>query len=102
MIDIPCPECNGRWSRNFVWDHVRNGCSIGAAEDATQHADHLRLSWAGFTRSATPAELVLAEVVNGAPLPAIEGQPQTVVTRAAAGIPHRVIAGVEAPERNEL
>lgn len=107
---MTCPECGGEWRRNFVWNHVRNECWIGTAEDSRQFADHDR-GERTFQRLATHAEMVLAEHVSGVPVipeaefrdpmdPPPKSEPVcTRVTLLTGGIFHRVIGGVDAPER---
>ncbi len=104
-----CPECGGEWIRNYTFRHKVNQCSILNREDATQAADEERLnisSWQGITRTATSAELELAEAIYGyMPVaeakihPADQPNPeaQTVTThvaRLAPGIRTRTIAGL--------
>lgn len=61
--DWQCPECGGKWLRNFVFRHNPRDCSLRDADDATQFADHERLFAAPeITRPATPTELQLVAV----------------------------------------
>jgi hypothetical protein len=102
-----CPECTGKWIRNFVFDHT-NGCTIRRAEDATQDADFERLvTRRTIARDATATEIELCwrvfqhVVVDVAQFhapdqPASKGtNPQTVVTADAPGMHHRVVSGVD-------
>lgn len=63
----PCPECAGDYlpdhpAGRLMWVHTP-ACPLRAAEDATQAADHTRLSTrATLTRPATPTEIVLLGV----------------------------------------
>lgn len=108
MNDWNCPECGRPWVRNFVFDHARNACTIGDAEDATQYADHRRLSTRSqYFRDATPAEIQLADMIRGFPLPRAaqyvapgmpapaSDLPQTEVIGIAAGIHKRIVVGVD-------
>lgn len=110
---MTCPECYGIWSRNYVWVHVPNGCSIGAAEDSRQYADFAN-GRTYFERPATHAEMRLAEHVAGVPViqdaelhdpmtePPTAPPVITTVRRLAPGIFHRVVGGVDVPERSEV
>lgn len=106
MTAWACPECQGAWIRNFVFDHT-NTCTIRAAEDATQAADFERLGYKSrLTRDATDAENNLCDrVFNYSTVPAAQFHapghpagrgilPQTVVSVIAPGIHHRIIAGL--------
>lgn len=58
-----CPECDGQQLLNhpkgeLTFQH-RLDCSLLTAEDATSHADHLRLGAGPFSRSSTETERLL-------------------------------------------
>lgn len=114
MNDWKCPDCSGPWLENFRFRHDPANCALRRDEDATQAADHERASWQGFTRSATSAELRLAEVIRGYPVyraaqfhaagePASVGRrPLTVVTHLPGGLRKRIVHGVDPDAMAEL
>lgn len=90
-----CPECAGKHVRNFVFDHVRNGCSVGQSEDLIQYHDGQMLElWPHeYVRPSSMAERILVRVF--VPDPGDDGEAETVVTRIAPGIIHRVVNGID-------
>lgn len=96
MTDWKCPECGGRWIRNFVFDHDRSACVIGKAEDTVQYADFeaLKMWRRGYERESSLAERILATVVTAGPL-ADDPAPVTWVEPLASGIHRRIVAGVD-------
>lgn len=111
-----CPDCGGHWIRNFVFDHDPTSCGLRNAEDGTQSADHERLdkAWGALAREATATELQLMEAITGEPpvaeaeyrapydAPATPAPLQTVVSRIAHGVHHRIIAGVDPDNINSM
>ncbi len=74
-----CPECQGVFllgdpAGALTVQHVPNACSLGAAQDATQAADHERLADpygpSEIDRPASAAEIILAPVL-GLPAPTV-------------------------------
>lgn len=60
-----CPECDGQQMLDhpagiLTFQH-RLDCGLLTAEDATAHADHLRLGSGAFTRTATATERALLD-----------------------------------------
>lgn len=89
-----CPDCGGRWIRNFVFDHHPETCRLRDREDAAHQADYERLQrrYTPLTRPATSTELELLAVLSGTPAPALA---ETTVERVVNGIHQRTIAGVD-------
>lgn len=97
MTPETCPECGAARVRNWVYSHSRSNpaCTIGDREDSTQFSDFEKFNegrtWkSAFIRPATTAELELAGIQP-------TGDEKTLVRQLAAGVHHRVIAGVDAP-----
>lgn len=90
----PCPECGGKWIRNFVFDHDPQNCQLRNRDDATHHADYERLQhrYSPLTRAATSTELELLAVITGPEN--VPAAAETTVERIAAGIHSRTINGV--------
>lgn len=118
MTDFNCPACSAPRTWGFIFDHIRNACWIGDADETTRETDERELDYYGgeFIRRATPAELALAEVVRGEPFlrratpfsrpgqKAFESAQakQTIVTRLARECARRVIAEVSVPDEIPL
>jgi hypothetical protein len=84
-----CPECAGPQMLNhpagaLTFQHVPNGCSLGAAQDAAQAADAERLADplgpSSIERPPTAAEVRLAQHLGIA-----TGLDAVVVTRVTEG-----------------
>lgn len=91
--DWQCPECGGEWLRNFVFRHNPRECSLRAADDATQMADHERLfADAEITRPATATELQLVAVF-ALDLAALETG-TTKVSRITYGVHTKTVAEI--------
>ncbi len=91
---MSCPECKGprhigHPAGLLTYSHAA-GCSLGRAQDATQHADAERTSYRqpGITRPATEAEAVLLNSL-AIPVPA-----ELSVTRLTSSVVRRFY-GVE-------
>jgi nitrogenase molybdenum-iron protein alpha/beta subunit len=89
----PCPECGGKWIRNFVFDHDPQNCQLRNREDATHHADYERLQEDSLIiRETTSTELELLAVITGPEN--VPAAAETTVERIAAGIHSRTVNGV--------
>ena len=65
----PCPGCGGRYLAGhpagwLVWQHEMT-CPLGEADDATRHADHLRVK--PSARPITLTEIVLLTALGYQP-----------------------------------